>query len=79
MSVFYIQKWDSVAHILNTHKLVHCRVRMRRIFAEAMLTSFQCLLHTVKCILTTFIERQWTKLCLEFYSVCGIRMRNIKW
>ena len=26
-----------------------------------------------------FIDRQWPKLCLEYDSICDMRMRNIKW
>ena len=79
MSLFYCQKWDIVAFIMTKDKREPCRVRMRCIMTEAVLISDQCWLQTILCILKTFIERQCPVLCFEFRSVCGIRMRNIKW
>ena len=42
MSLSYRQKRDIVALILPNDKQERCRVRMRRIIAEAVLMSVQC-------------------------------------
>ena len=41
MSSFYLQNWDIATFILTNDNWEHNRVRMRRIMAEAVLTSFQ--------------------------------------
>ena len=79
MSLFYREKWYIVAFILTNDTRKNCRVRMRHIMSKAVLMSVKCWLQTVLCILKTFIKRQYPKLCLEFGSVCDMRMLTIKW